>query len=64
MYSRQIDEPPLHIIENGKAHFGTFSGVSPKIDIKGMRAPYAGVPLPAFISNLRIKSRLVNGFSF
>ena len=64
MYSRQIDEPPLHIIENGKAHFGTFSGVSPKIDIKGMRAPYAGVPLPAFISNLRIKSRLVNVFSF
>lgn len=64
MYTRQIDEPPVRIIENGKAHFGTFSGVSPKIDIKGMRAPYAGVPVPSFLSNLRIKSRLVYIYSF
>ncbi len=63
MYSRQFSEPPEHLVQNGKAHFGTFSDVSPKIDIRGMRAPYAGVPVPSFISNLRIKSRLEYAFS-
>ena len=63
MYSRQFSEPPEHLVENGKAHFGTFDGVSPKTDIRGMRAPYAGVPVPSIISNLRIKSRLDFAFS-
>lgn len=63
MYSRQFNEPPKQIIQNGKAAFGAYNGVSPAIDIKGMRAPYAGIPLPAFISNLRIKSRLVYVFN-
>lgn len=63
MYTRQLNEPPKQIIQNGKAFFGAFSGVSPKIDIKGMRAPYAGVPVPVFLSNLRIKSRLVYVFT-
>lgn len=59
MYTRQLNEPPKQIIQNGKASFGAYKGVAPKIDIKGMRAPYAGIPLPSFISNLRIKSRLL-----
>ena len=63
MYSRKFTEAPEHIVQNGKACFGTFEGVSPKIDIRGMRAPYAGVPLPSFISNLRIKSHLVYIFN-
>ena len=63
MYSRQFGEPPEHLVQNGKAQFGSFNGVSPKTDIRGMRAPYAGVPLPSFISNLRIKSRLEYVFS-
>ena len=63
MYSRQFTEPPEQLVKNGKAHFGSFDGVSPKIDIRGMRAPYAGVPVPSFISNLRIKSRLEFVFS-
>lgn len=58
MYVRQFEKAPDHIINNGKAAFGTYTGVSPRIDIKGMRAPYAGIPLPAFISRVRIKSRL------
>lgn len=58
MYTRQMGEPPKQIIKNGKAEFGTFKGVSSKIDIKGMHTPYAGLPMPAFLSNLRIKSRL------
>ncbi len=63
MYSRSFEEPPRKIVENGKAHFGTFKGVSQRFDIKGMRAPYAGVPLPSIISNIRIKSRLNYYFS-
>lgn len=63
MYSREFTEAPEQIVKNGKAQFGTFSGVSPKIDIKGMRAPYAGVPLPAFLTKIKIKSRLDYVFS-
>ena len=58
MYSRLFNEPPVHIVEKGQAHFGSFNNVSQRMDIKGMKAPYAGIPLPYIISNLRIKGRL------
>lgn len=58
MYSRQFKKSPEHIVQNGKAHFGSYENLPAKIDIRGMRAPYAGIPLPSVISNLRIKSRL------
>ena len=60
---REYKKTPENIVKNGKATFGSFEGVPNKIDIRGMRAPYAGVPLPSFISNLRIKSRLAYVFS-
>lgn len=63
MYSRDFTEPPRRIIEDGKARFGTYTTVSPRIDIRGMRAPYAGIPLPSVISDIRIKSRLNYYFS-
>lgn len=63
MYSRQFKEPPEKIIQDGKAKFGTYIGLPQKLAIKGMRAPYAGVPLPTIISKLRIKSRLNYIFS-
>lgn len=63
MYSRKFTEAPEQIINNGKACFGTFDGVSSKIDINGMRAPYAGLPLPSFLTQLKIKSRLAYIFS-
>ena len=63
MYSREFNKPPKNIVKNGKAKYGAYIGVPNKIDIRGMRAPYAGVPLPSFISNLRIKSRLAYIFS-
>lgn len=58
MYSRKFLTPPDSLIKKGKAEFGTYNGISQKLDIKGMRAPYAGIPVPSFISNWRIKSRL------
>lgn len=63
MYSRQISDSPEQIIKNGKAQFGTYRDVPSKIDIKGIRAPYAGIPLPPFITKLRIKSRINYFFS-
>ena len=60
---REFKKPPKNIVKNGKAKFGAYNGVPEKIDIRGMRAPYAGIPLPSFISNLRIKSRLAYIFS-
>ncbi|MCQ2596655.1 MAG: DUF2804 domain-containing protein [Treponema sp.] len=63
MYKRLFGEPPKKIVENGKAHFGTYSSVSQHLDIKGMRAPYAGVPVPSFLSNIRIKSRITYTFN-
>ena len=63
MYSRKVSDCPEKIISQGKANFGTFSGVSKKLSISGMRAPYAGIPLPSFISRLRIKSKLDFVFS-
>lgn len=58
MYKRDFNKPPVSIIHNGKALFGTYKNVSQKLDIRGIHAPYAGIPLPSFISNLRIKSCL------
>ena len=63
MYSRNLSNPPERIIHNKKAEFGSYNGVSPKIDIRGMKAPYAGVPVPSFLSGLRIKSKLNYSFS-
>ena len=63
MYSRHFCVPPEKLVQNGKAQFGSFEGVSPKTDIRGMKAPYAGIPLPSIISNLRIKSRLEYAFN-
>ena len=63
MYNRNFEQAPEHIVNNGKAAFGTYSGVSPIIDIRGMRAPYAGIPLPSLLSRVRIKSTLNYVFS-
>lgn len=63
MYSRNLSNPPERIVSNGKAEFGSYNGVSPHIDIRGMKAPYAGIPVPSFLSSLRIKSRLNYAFS-
>lgn len=63
MYFRQIVKPPDSLIKNGRAVFGTFEGHPSKLDIRGLRAPFGGVPLPAFISNFRIKSSIQFCFS-
>lgn len=63
MYSRLLEKVPEKIVHNGKITFGTFSGVTKHLDIRGIRAPFAGVPTARFFSNFRIKSRLTYIFS-
>ena len=59
MYNREIKTPPAKIVHNGKIEFGTFSGLLPRLDIRGVRAPFAGTPLPTVITNFRIQSSLM-----
>lgn len=63
MYSRLINKTPKTIVHNGKINFGTFSGVTDYLDIRGVKAPFAGVPTARFFSNFRIKSRMTYIFS-
>ena len=58
MYSRPLVKAPCNIVQNGKINFGSFSGVSDAVDIRGVKAPFAGVPTSTFFSNFRIKSRV------
>ncbi len=63
MYSRILEHAPERIIQNGKINFGTFYGSPKKIDIRGVKAPFAGIPTWRFFSNFRIKSRIFFVFS-
>ncbi len=63
MYNREIKTPPERIVHNGKIEFGTFKGLLPLLDIRGVRAPFAGTPLPTFVTNFRIQSSLMFMFN-
>ena len=62
MYTREIKETPDALVQNNKPVFGSFKGHPKRFDIRGVFKPYGTFPLPTFITNLRIKSRL--NFSF
>ena len=59
MYTREIKTPPEKIVHNGKIEFGTFEGLLPRLDIRGVRTPFAGFPFPTVITNFRIQSSLM-----
>lgn len=63
MYTREIKTPPEKIVHNGKIEFGTFKGPLPQLDIRGVRAPFAGFPFPTLITNFRIQSSLMFYFN-
>ncbi len=60
---RPVSDSPEHLIKNGKPLFGTYRGHTERLDIRGVKYPYGTFPLPTFITNLRIKSRLSYFFS-
>lgn len=59
MYTREIKAPPERIIHNGRIEFGTFCGLLKRLDIRGVRTPFAGFPFPAVITNFRIQSSVM-----
>lgn len=58
MYTRKLSKPPEKLIINGKPIFGTFAGIPPDLDIRGVTRPFGVLPLPTFITDLRIRSSL------
>lgn len=63
MYSRNIKETPKSIVHNGKINFGTYKKVTDKLEIRGLKLPFIGIPTPKIISNMRIKSRIAYMFN-
>lgn len=63
LYTRELSPIPDSVIKNGKAIFGTYDGCPECLDIRGIRAPFTGLPLPKFITNFRIKSSISFMFS-
>ena len=59
MYSRQMTAPPEKLVHHGKPVFGTFDGIPTSLDIRGVYRPFGVLPLPTFITDLRIRSSLV-----
>ena len=62
MYKRELLDAPEKLVFEGKPVFGTFKSHPNRIDIRGVKKPYGILPMPTFITNFRIKSRL--SFSF
>ena len=63
LYTREISKIPGGIVKNGKPVFGTFDGCPERLDIRGVRSPFANIPLPSVVTNFRIKSSLSFLFS-
>ena len=63
MYTRNLKEAPDNLIKDGKAQFGSYSKPPKSLNIKGMKYPFGVLPLPTFITNLRIRSNLSFIFS-
>ena len=58
MYTRKLTEPPASLVKKGKPVFGNYSRHPASLDIRNVYRPVGIFPLPTFITNLRIKSRL------
>jgi hypothetical protein len=46
VYSRNIKETPKSIVHNGKINFGTYKKVTEKLEIRGLKLPFIGIPTP------------------
>jgi hypothetical protein len=62
-YERTLKDAPEKLVKNGKVQFGSFSKPPKSLDINGMKYPFGVLPLPTFITNLRIRSNLSFSFS-
>jgi hypothetical protein len=63
VYSRPVTKPPDTLIKNGFPVFGTFGGAPENLDIRGIRRPFASLPLPAILTNAFIRSNIACVFN-
>lgn len=63
MYTRVISKSPENLIKDGKAIFGSYDEPPKSLNIKGVKYPFGVLPMPLFITNLRIRSNLSFVFS-
>jgi len=54
LYTREITPAPDFPVVDGKPVFGTFSGVFKDFDIRGMKHPFGMLPVPTFMTDIRI----------
>lgn len=58
MYTREITPAPDSPIRNGSPVFGSFAGPVDTFDIRGVRRPFGDLPIPSFLTNVRIMGTL------
>ncbi|MGL4982224.1 MAG: DUF2804 domain-containing protein [Treponemataceae bacterium] len=63
LYTRKFISTPKNIIKYHQPAFGTFKEPFSKLDIKGLKSPFGGIPLPLFLTNLRITASTSFAFS-
>ena len=63
LYVRNAEKCPEKLVKNGKCVFGGYDGHPERLDIRGVSRVYLDLPIPKFLTNLRINSRLTFIFS-
>ncbi len=63
VYTRTIHNPPKKIVEKGMAVFGDFNFPPQRLSIQRLRQPFSLMPLPNFITKLRIRANLCFSFT-
>ncbi len=58
LYIRNTEKCPKKLVKQGKCVFGSFEGHPDRLDIRGLSRAYLDLPIPKFLTNLRINSRL------
>lgn len=56
MYYRELTAPPESIVKNGKPQFGAYSRPVKRLDLSDVKNPFSLMPMPRFISKLRIRA--------
>ena len=57
-YTRIITPAPRRPVENSVPLFGSYSGMFHTFDIRGVKKPFGNLPVPSFITDIRITDTL------
>ncbi|MGP1576217.1 MAG: DUF2804 family protein [Treponema sp.] len=57
-YTRKIKPAPQKPVENAQPLFGSYAGMFRTFDIKGVKRPFGSLPIPAFLTDMRVTDSL------